>query len=130
MAIRNIEKHIRFSEKEDDILRRKAEKLNISVCEYIRRMAVNGKILRYNILSLHDDLICFRMVGTELNAIAKKINTHRKISENDISALKSSLTFLKVTLKSSVFRFLKLSGRVNFHEQKYRASSEIFKKRI
>ena len=73
MAIRNIEKHIRLSEKEDDILRRKAEKLNIGVCEYIRRMAVNGKILRYDILSLHDNLISFRMVGTELNAIAKNL---------------------------------------------------------
>lgn len=95
MAKRNIEKHIRFSEKEDDILRRKAEKLNISVCEYIRRMAVNGNILKYDLLSLHDDLISFRMVGTELNAITKKINTHRTISENDISALNTQLDFLE-----------------------------------
>lgn len=50
MAIRNIEKHIRLSEKEDDILRRKAEKSNVSVCEYIRRTAVNGNILRYPII--------------------------------------------------------------------------------
>ena len=95
MAKRNIEKHIRLSEKEDDILRRKAEKLNVSICEYIRRMAVNGEILQYDILSLHDNLISFRMVGTELNAIAKKINTHRKISENDISALNTQLNFLE-----------------------------------
>ena len=95
MAKRNIEKHIRLSEKEDNILRRKAEKCNVSVCEYIRRMAVNGNILRYDLLSLHDDLISFRMVGTELNAIAKKINTHRKISENDISALNTQLGFLE-----------------------------------
>lgn len=95
MAKRNIEKHIRFREKEDDILRRKAEKLNVSVCEYIRRTAVNGKILRHDLLSLHDDLISFRMVGTELNAITKKINTHRTISENDISALNTQLDFLE-----------------------------------
>ena len=95
MAKRYIEKHIRLSEKEDDILRRKAEKLNVSICEYIRRMAVNGKIFRYDLLSLHDNLISFRMVGTELNAIAKKINTHRKISENDISALNTQLDFLE-----------------------------------
>ncbi len=95
MAKRNIEKHIRLIEKEDDILRRNAEKLNVSVCEYIRRTAVNGKILRYDLLSLHDDLISFRMVGTELNAIAKEINTHRKISENDISALNTQLDFLE-----------------------------------
>ena len=80
MAKRNIEKHIRLSEKEDDILRRKAEKLNVSVCEYIRRTAVNGKILRYDLLSLHDDLISF---------------THRTISENDISALNTQLDFLE-----------------------------------
>ena len=95
MDKRNIEKHIRLSEKEDDILRRKAEKLNVSICEYIRRMAVNGNILKYDILSLHDDLIGFRMVCNELNAIAKKINTHRKISENDISALNTQLDFLE-----------------------------------
>ena len=95
MAKRNIEKHIRFSEKEDDILRRKAEKLNVSVCEYIRRMAVNGKILRYNILSLHDNLISFKMVGTELNAIAKEINTHRTISAKNINALNTQLDFLE-----------------------------------
>ena len=95
MAKRNIEKHIRLSEKEDDILRRKAEKHNIGVCEYIRRMAVNGNILKYDLLSLHDDLISFRMVGTELNAITKKINTYRTISENDISALNTQLDFLE-----------------------------------
>ena len=95
MAIRNIERHIRLSEKEDDILKKKAAKDKVSVCEYIRRMAVNGNILRYNILSLHDDLIGFRMVCNELNAIAKKINTHRKISENDISALNTQLDFLE-----------------------------------
>ena len=95
MAIRNIEKHIRLSEKEDDILRRKAGKSNVSVCEYIRRMAVNGEILKYDLLSLHDDLICFRMVGTELNAIAKEINTQRKISDQNINTLNTQLDFLE-----------------------------------
>ena len=95
MAKRYIEKHIRLSEKEDDILRRKAEKLNVSVCEYIRRIAVNGKILRYDILSLHDDLIGFRMVCNELNAIAKEINTYRTISEKNINALNTQLDFLE-----------------------------------
>lgn len=95
MAKRNIEKHIRLSEKEDDILRRKAEKLNVSVCEYIRRVAVNGEILRYDLLSLHDNLISFRMVGTEMNSIAKEINIHRTISENNIKALNAQLDFLE-----------------------------------
>lgn len=95
MAKRNIEKHIRLNEKENDILRRKSEKSNVSVCEYIRRTAVNGEILRYDLLSLHDDLISFRIVGTELNAIAKEINTHRKISDNDISALNTQFDFLE-----------------------------------
>ena len=95
MAKRYIEKHIRLSEKEDDILKKKAAKDKVSVCEYIRRMAVNGKILRYNILSLHDNLISFRMVGTELNAIAKEINTHRTISVKNINALNTQLDFLE-----------------------------------
>ncbi len=95
MAKRNIEKHIRLSEKEDDILRRKAEKSNVSVCEYIRRTAVNGEILRYDLLTLHDDLISFRMVGTELNAITKEINTHRTISARNINALNTQLDFLE-----------------------------------
>ncbi|MDY2864248.1 MAG: hypothetical protein SOT68_08665 [Oscillospiraceae bacterium] len=95
MAIRNIEKHIRLSKKEDDILKKKAAKDKVSVCEYIRRTAVNGKILRYDILSLHDNLISFRMVGTELNAIAKEINTHRTISINNINALNTQLDFLE-----------------------------------
>lgn len=95
MAKRYIEKHIRLSEKEDDILRRKAEKLNVSVCEYIRRSTVNGNILRYDILSLHDNLISFRMVGIELNAIAKEINTYRTISEKNINALNTQLDFLE-----------------------------------
>lgn len=95
MAKRNIEKHIRFSEKEDDIIKKKAAKGNVSVCEYIRRMAVNGKILRYDLLSLHDNLISFRMVGTELNSIAKEINTHRTISDKNINALNTQLDFLE-----------------------------------
>lgn len=95
MAIRNIEKHIRLSEKEDDILKKKAAKDKESVCEYIRRMAVNGKIFRYDLLSLHDNLISFRMVGTELNAIAKEINTHRTISAKNINALNTQLDFLE-----------------------------------
>ena len=110
MAIRNIEKHIRLSEKEDDILKKKAAKDKVSVCEYIRRMAVNGKILRYDLLSLHDNLISFRMVGTELNAIAKKINTHRKISENDISALNKQLDFLESYTEKSCIPIPEIVG--------------------
>ena len=67
----------------------------MSVCEYIRRMAVNGNILKYDLLSLHDDLISFRMVGTELNSIAKEINTYRTISENNMKALNTQLDFLE-----------------------------------
>lgn len=95
MAIRNIEKHIRLSEKEDDILKKKAAKDKVSVCEYIRRMAVNGEILQYDILSLHDNLISFRMVGNELNSIAKEINTYRTISEKNINALNTQLDLLE-----------------------------------
>ena len=95
MAIRNIEKHIRLSKKEDDIIKKKAAKDKVSVCEYIRRMAVNGNILRYDLLSLHDNLISFRMVGTELNAIAKEINTHRTISAKNINALNTQLDLLE-----------------------------------
>ena len=95
MAIRNIEKHIRLSKKEDDIIKKKAAKDKVSVCEYIRRMAVNGNILKYDLLSLHDNLISFRMVGTELNAITKEINTHRTISAKNINALNTQLDFLE-----------------------------------
>ena len=94
MAKRYIEKHIRLNEKEDDILRKKAAKSNVSVCEYIRRTAVNGNILRYDLLSLHDNLISFRMVGNELNAIVKEINLHRKISVKNINALSTQLDIL------------------------------------
>jgi hypothetical protein len=95
MAKRYIEKHIRLNEKKDDILRRKAAKSNVSICEYIRRTAVNGNILRYDLLSLHDNLISFRMVGNELNAIAKEINIYRKISVKNINALSTQLNILK-----------------------------------
>ena len=54
-----------------------------------------GKIFRYDLLSLHDNLISFRMVGTELNAIAKEINTHRTISAKNINALNTQLDFLE-----------------------------------
>lgn len=94
MAKRYIEKHIRLNEKEDDILRKKAAKSNVSVCEYIRRTAINGNILRYDLLSLHDNLISFRMVGNELNAIVKEINLHRKISVKNINALSTQLDIL------------------------------------
>ena len=46
-------------------------------------------------MCLRNDFISFRMVGTELNAITKKINTQRTISENDISALNTQLDFLE-----------------------------------
>lgn len=95
MAKRYIEKHIRLNEKKDDILRRKAAKSNVSICEYIRRTAVNGNILRYDLLSLHDNLISFRMVGNKLNAIAKEINIYRKISVKNINALSTQPDILK-----------------------------------
>ena len=67
----------------------------MSICEYIRRTAVNGNILRYDLLSLHDNLISFRMVGNKLNAIAKEINIYRKISVKNINALSTQLDILK-----------------------------------
>ena len=72
-----------------------AKKCHVSVCEYIRRKAVNGEIHRYDILSLHDNLISFRMVENELNAIAKEINTYRTISAKNIKALTTQLDLLE-----------------------------------
>ena len=79
---------IRVNSDEYEVIKKKADKLNLSVAVYIRRMAVQGEIKRYDLSELRDITRSFRMIGTELNQIAKVANSTGEVTGQAVDEIK------------------------------------------
>ena len=79
---------IRVNDDEYEVIKKKAESLNQQVAVYIRRMAVQGEIKRYDLSELRDLTRSFRMIGTELNQIAKVANSTGEVTGKAVEEIK------------------------------------------
>jgi hypothetical protein len=86
---------IRVNDEEYDIIRKKADRLNMKVAVYIRRMAVQGEIKRYDLSELRDITRSFRMIGTELNQIAKVANSTNEVTGKAVEEIKRQYEVLE-----------------------------------
>jgi uncharacterized coiled-coil DUF342 family protein len=80
---------------EYDIIRKKADHLNMKVAVYIRRMAVQGEIKRYDLSELRDITRSFRMIGTELNQIAKVANSTNEVTGKAVEEIRRQYEVLE-----------------------------------
>jgi len=68
------ETHIKFTEEQFEIVKKKADELGLRPGTYVKKMAVQGEIKRYDLSELRDLTRNFKMIGVELNQIARTAN--------------------------------------------------------
>ncbi len=81
-------KEIIFDLAEWNEVKRRAEQISMTTSEYIRRMAVNGKISRFKMSDITPVINAMRIIGGNINQIAKKANETNSIYAGDINTLK------------------------------------------
>lgn len=65
-----------------------AAKASMQTSEYIRRMSLNGKVVCFDTASVAPVLNAIRIVGNNINQLAKKANETNSIYADDIEALR------------------------------------------
>ena len=70
---------------------------------FIRRMSLDGQINYYNVGDVTQLMNALRVIGGNINQIAKKANETHSIYANDVEKLREEVDDLSRTLSQSVF---------------------------
>ena len=95
MSSKYIEKHIKFTDEQYAIVSKKADELGLRVGAYVKKMAIQGEIKRYDLSELRDITRSFRMIGTELNQIAKVANSTGEVTGKAVEEIKRQYEILE-----------------------------------
>ena len=77
------------------IVSKKAEELGLRPGAYVKKMAIQGEIKRYDLSELRDITRSFRMIGTELNQIAKVANSTGEVTGKAVEEIKRQYEILE-----------------------------------
>lgn len=87
-ARKNAKRHnrieVKLSDDELEIVREKAEKLNLKTAAYMRRMAVSGEIKIFNTRDFAHLRDSVNRIGNNINQIAHTANSTNNISQAEI----------------------------------------------
>lgn len=95
MSSKYIEKHIKFTEEQYAIVSQKATELGLRTGAYVKQMAIQGKLIRYDLAELREVTRPFRMIGNELNQIAKKANETGKVTAEMVEEIREQYAKLE-----------------------------------
>ena len=84
---RNKTIQFRVSDAEEKLIRNKAEKSDLKMSEYIRKSAMSDKFTVADNASLYRLNSNIRMIGNNVNQIARVANTCNSVTAKDISDL-------------------------------------------
>ncbi len=84
MGKRNIEKHIRFTKEEYDIVCERSAELGLRAGTYIRTIAVQGVVKVFPLKELNDVHRALNRIGVNLNQIATVANSTGSIYQKDM----------------------------------------------
>ena len=100
MAKRNHNVHFRVNPEEEELIRRKMEDAGISsVAAYMRKMAIDGYVVRLDLSDVKEAIRLLRISGNNLNQYAKKANETGSIYAEDIKDVKARQEELWKVLK-------------------------------
>lgn len=93
-----------FSEEEWAIILKKSKDLNMNTSNYIKRMALKGYIIEYNLDKINDLIYEINKIGVNINQIAKKANETDNVYKSDIEELQRRMDELWHILKSYLLK--------------------------
>ncbi len=82
------EKKVTYPIEEWKEVERRASALSMKTGTFIRQISVNGKITYYNLQNVSHLMTALRIIGGNINQIAKKANETNSIYAGDINTLK------------------------------------------
>ena len=89
MSERNQELHILWTKEELDRLHRKMDEAGvINQSAYIRKMALDGYIVKLDMHDINEMIRLLRNMANNLNQVAKRVNVGYGIYQNDIKDMK------------------------------------------
>lgn len=84
MGKRNIEKNIRFTSEEYEIICKRSAKMNLRTGTYIRTIAVQGVVKVFPLKELNDVQRALNRIGVNLNQIAAVANSSGSVYQKDM----------------------------------------------
>lgn len=93
-----------FSETEWDIIQEKSNIAKMNTSNYIKRMALNGYIIEYNLDKINDLIYEINKIGININQLAKKANEVDNIYKKDVEELQERMDEIWHMLKSSLLK--------------------------
>lgn len=99
MGKRNIEKHIRFTNEEYELVCKRSNKLRMRAGTYIRTIAVQGTIKVFPLKELNDVHRALNRIGVNLNQIATVANNTGSIYQKDMEDVLAEMKQLRVIVE-------------------------------
>ena len=94
MARKNIIK-LRVSDEEDKLIRELAQKCGMNISTYIRKSAINEKIIVCDNGMIYKLNSAVRAIGNNINQIARVANSTGSVSKQDIADIQNNYTALQ-----------------------------------
>ena len=94
MANRNrpIQVKFRVTPEERAIIdRRMAQADTINMAAYLRKMAIDGYVVKLDLPELRDMISLLRRTSNNFNQIARRVNSTNRVYENDIQEMKTMI---------------------------------------
>lgn len=94
MANRNrpIQVKFRVTPEERAMIDRRMEQADtINMAAYLRKMAIDGYVVKLDLPELRDMISLLRRTSNNFNQIARRVNSTNRVYENDIQEMKAML---------------------------------------
>ena len=95
-------KEVIFNLNEWELVEQQAKKIQINTSDYIRRMAIKGQIIIFDLKEVGELMKALRIIGGNINQIAKKANETHSVYDNDVEKLREEVDALSRILSRSL----------------------------
>lgn len=95
-------KEIIFDLKEWELVEKRAKQVQINTSDFIRRMAIKGQIIIFDLKNIGELMKGLRIIGGNINQIAKKANETHSVYADDVKSLKLEVETLCRLLSQSL----------------------------
>lgn len=85
----------RADDEDWEIIKSKAAAAGMKPCTYVRRMAVEGQVKKFDMKIVNDVRLEMSRIGTNINQIAAMVNTTNAAYAQDVESLKKEFIVLR-----------------------------------
>ena len=95
-------KEVIFDLNEWELVEQQAKKIQVNTSDYIRRMAIKGQIIIFDLKEVGELMKALRIIGGNINQIAKKANEINSVYAKDVEKLREEVDALSRILSRSL----------------------------